>query len=136
VLQAALHRLVAWVAGGDPPPKGTTIDLTDDEVTTIARDDLGIARGGVRHPLVDVPTVVLSGDPPAGVSPKDLGVCFLFGSTTPIDQETLLERYGSADGYIAAFTTSAHEAVAAGFLLQPDADALIAEAEVNRALFE
>jgi hypothetical protein len=136
VLQAALHHLVAWVAGGDPPPKGTTIDLTDDEVTTIARDDLGIARGGVRHPLVDVPTVVLSGDPPAGVSLKDLGVCFLFGSTTPIDPEILLERYGSADGYIAAFTTSADEAVAAGFLLQPDADALIAEAEANRALFE
>ena len=62
-------------------------------------------------------------------------MCTLFGSTTPIDQETLVELYGTADEYVAAFTASADEAVAAGFLLQPDADALVAEAEENRALF-
>jgi len=135
VLQAAVHHLAAWVAGGDPPPAGTPIELTDDEKPTIDRDDLGIALGGVRHPLVDVPTVVLSGDPPGGASREDLGVCFLFGSTTPIDQATLLEMHGSADAYVEAFTESAQEAVAAGFLLQPDADALVAEAEANRALF-
>jgi hypothetical protein len=135
VLQAGLHHLVAWVDGGDPPPTGTPIELTDDEETTIARDDLGIALGGVRHPLVDVPTVVLSGDPPEGESIEDIGVCTLFGSTTPIDQATLVEMYGTADEYVAAFTASAEEAVAAGFLLQPDADALVAEAEEGRALF-
>ena len=136
VVQAALHHAVAWVGSGEPPPAGTAIELTDDEETTIARDDHGIALGGVRHPLVDVPTATLSGDPPDGLTREDGGVCFLFGSTTPFSQETLLELYGSADGYIEAFTESADEAVAAGFLLQPDADALVAEAEANRALFE
>jgi Alpha/beta hydrolase domain len=136
VIQAALHHVVAWVADGEPPPAGTAIELTDDEETTIARDDHGIALGGVRHPLVDVPTATLSGDPPGGLSREDGGVCFLFGTTTAFTQETLLELYDSADDYIAAFTESADEAVADGFLLRPDADALIAEAEENRALFE
>jgi hypothetical protein len=141
VIQAALHHLVGWVEGGEPPPAGTAIELTDDEEITIARDDHGIALGGVRHPLVDVPTATLSGDPPGGMGIEDLasgegGLCLLFGSTTPFDQETLVELYGTADEYVAAFTASADEAVAAGFLLRPDADVLIAEAEENRALFE
>ena len=135
VLQAALHHVVAWVEGGEPPPAGTPIELTDDEKTTIARDDHGIALGGVRHPMVDVPTATLSGDPPSGASSDD-GVCLLFGSTTPFHQETLADLYETADAYVAAFTASADEAVATGFLLRPDADALITEAEANRALFE
>ena len=140
VLQAALHHLVSWVKGGPPPPTGTAIELTDDDEITIARDHHGIALGGVRHPLVDVPTATISGDPPGGASIDDLaggegGVSLLFGSTTPFDRQVLTELYGTADNYVAAFTASADEAVAAGFLLQPDADTLIAEAEANRAPF-
>jgi hypothetical protein len=141
VLQAALHHVVAWVDGGEPPPPGVTLELTDDDEPTIARDDDGIAVGGVRHPLVDAPVAVLSGDPQGGGSIDEItsgnaGVCFLFGTTTPLDQQTLVERYGTADDYVAEFTTSADAAVAAGFLLRPDADALVAEAEANRVLFE
>jgi hypothetical protein len=138
VIQAALHHLVAWVGGGDPPPAGTPIELTDAEEPTIARDERGIALGGVRHPLVDVPTVVLSGDPPGGGSIADVaggGVCRLFGTTTALDQATLVQLHGDADAYLAAFAASADEAVDAGFLLRPDADALVAEADANRALF-
>jgi hypothetical protein len=141
VIQAALHHLVTWVKSGQPPPTGTAIELTDDERITIARDDHGIALGGVRHPMVDVPTATISGGPPGGASIRDLtsgegGVCVLFGSTVPFDREILTELYGTADNYVAAFNASAEEAVAAGFLLQPDADALIAEAEANRAFFD
>lgn len=140
VIQAALHHLVAWVDGGEAPPPGAAIELTDDEETTIARDDLGIALGGVRHPMVDVPIATISGDPPGGATIEDVtggssGVCVLFGTTVPFDQQTLADLYGTADDYVAAFTASAAEAVAAGVLLQPDADALVAEAEANRALF-
>jgi hypothetical protein len=141
VIQAAFHHLVGWVEGGEPPPAGTLIELTDDEEITIARADDGIALGGVRHPLVDVPTATISGDPANGETISDLtsgegGICLLFGSTVPFDQATLVERYGTADEYIEQFTASADATVAAGFLLQPDADELIAEAEANRALFE
>ena len=60
----------------------------------------------------------------------------VFGTTTALDQATLAEMYGTADAYVAAFAASADDAVAAGYLLRPDAVALIAEAEANRALFE
>lgn len=141
VLQAAFHHLVTWAAGGDRPPTGAPLELEDgdDGTVVIARDADGIARGGVRHPLVDVPTATLSGDPPGGGSIDDLAggadLCILFGSTTPFEREALVERYGTFDDYLAAFTAAADEAVTAGFLLRPDADALVAEAEANRELF-
>ena len=140
VVQAALHHLAGWVADGTPPPEGERLEMTDDDEPAIARDDLGIALGGVRTPLVDVPVVVLSGDPPTGSSAEELtsgevDVCVLFGSTTALDPATLSELYRSADDYVAEFTASADAAVEAGFLLAPDAEALVAETDDNRALF-
>ena len=140
-VQAQLHHLVAWAAGGDAPPQGERIETTDDgDGVVIVRDEHENAIGGVRNPLVDVPTATLSGEPPAGTSIEDLAdgggdLCILFGTTVPFDQETLVELYGTADDYVEQFRASAEEAVAAGFLLQPDADELIAEAEANRSLF-
>lgn len=139
VLQAAVHHLVGWVGGGSPPPEGARLELADDGEVAIARDEHGNALGGIRNPLVDVPVAALSGDPAAGTSLEDItaegGVCTLFGSTTPFDRDTLVDLYGTADTYVEQFRASAAEAVAAGFLLQPDADELIAEAEANRSLF-
>lgn len=140
VVSAALHQLVDWADGGAPPPPGEPIELTDDEDTTIARDEDGNALGGVRNPLVDVPVATLTGDPPDGATIEDLAdgggdVCVLFGSTEPFDRATLVERYGTADDYLDAFRASAEAAVEAGYLLPHDADELIAEAEANRPLF-
>jgi hypothetical protein len=139
VVQAALSHLVGWAAGGAAPPAGEPLGLENGEEVVIARDDLGIALGGVRNPLVDVPVVVATGDPPGGGSLADFddggGICLLFGGTTPIDQPTLVELHGSADAYLEAFKASAAEAVDAGFLLEYDADQLVAEAEANASLF-
>ena len=140
VVQAALSHLVGWAAGGEAPPEGDPLELENGEEVVIARDGLGIALGGVRNPLVDVPVVVATGDPPgggslAGAADGDVDICVLFGSTTPIDQTMLTEIYGTADAYLVAFEASAAEAVAAGYLLEYDADQLIAEAESNAALF-
>ncbi|WP_334143336.1 alpha/beta hydrolase domain-containing protein [Rhabdothermincola sp.] len=140
VVQAALHHLVAWVAGGEPPPTAERIELTPGD-EQIARAADGIALGGVRNPLVDVPVATLTGDPPGGATLADLasgsgGVCLLFGQTIPFDRATLVERYGTADRYVEAFRASADRTVAAGFLLRPDADQLIAEADADRVLFD
>jgi hypothetical protein len=137
VLQAALSRLVTWIADGTPPPAGTRIELTGDDPVEIKRADDGIALGGVRNPLVDVPVAATTGEPPAGKNNEDVrdDICVLFGTTTTFDRATLLERYGSADEYVKKFRASADEAVAAGFLLRADADDLIVEAEANRKLF-
>src|SRR5690606_24181659 len=131
---------IAWAAGGDPPPRGERIEVAEGDDVAITRDEHQNAVGGVRNPLTDVPTATLSGDPPGGASIDDLaegqaGLCVLFGSTIPFDQATLVELYGTADDYVRRFRAAADEAVAAGFLLPPDAEALIAEAEANRALF-
>lgn len=139
VLQAAVHQLVEWVAGGPPPPEGPRLAMSDDDQLVIDRDEHGNALGGIRNPLVDAPVATLSGEPPAGGSVEDLvddgDICMLFGSTTPFDQETLVDLYGTADGYVEQFRASSADQVELGFLLQPDADALIAEAEANRSLF-
>ena len=72
-------------------------------------------------PPVDVPTSVLSGEPPTG-GPV---VCSLSGTTTPIDPVILAERYDSIDSYLDEFAASADAAVEAGFVLPEDLEALL-----------
>ena len=47
---------------------------------------------------------------------------------------SLQERYGDHDGYVAAVRSAAANAVASGFLLQGDADALVAMAQASNVL--
>jgi len=47
---------------------------------------------------------------------------------------SLEERYGTHNGYVAAVSKAAANAVARGFLLQEDADALIAQAQASQVL--
>jgi Alpha/beta hydrolase domain len=47
---------------------------------------------------------------------------------------SLQERYGDHAGYVAAVKAAAASVVARGFLLQEDADSLIAEAEASNVL--
>jgi len=47
---------------------------------------------------------------------------------------SLEERYGSHDGYVQVVKTAAQKIVAAGFLLQTDADAVIEAAEKSNVL--
>ena len=91
----------------------------------IERDEHGNAVGGIRTPPVDVPVSRLSGEPAVGGQP----FCRLFGSTTPFDAATLARLYPTHDAYLSAFTASAEAAVDAGFILRPEADEMIAEAQ-------
>lgn len=47
---------------------------------------------------------------------------------------SLQERYGTHDGFVAAVKAAAANAVASGFLLQADADALVAQAQASHVL--
>jgi len=140
VVQAALHHLVGWTAGGDAPPEAEQIELEDGDEVVIDRDEHQIAIGGVRTPLVDVPVAAPTGEPPsdalaASQAEGELDICLLFGTTIPFDQATLVELYGTFDNYLQEFQASAAAAVSAGFLVQGDADQLIAEAQLNAPLF-
>lgn len=123
-LQAALRHMVAWVEDGTTPPSSPIIEVDDGpDGRVIARDDLGIALGGVRTPPVDVPTRVLSGDPSA----DDAGLCFLFGQTQPLPEGALTTLYTDEADYVAQLEASAAEAVANGWLLPEDAETMVAE---------
>jgi hypothetical protein len=107
---------------GEAPPEAPPLEVEGD---AIVRDERGIARGGIRTPPVDAPVAVLTGEAPPGGSI----ICLLFGETRPFDAATLAGLYPTHGDYVDAVTESADAAVAAGFLLREDADALVSEAE-------
>jgi hypothetical protein len=86
----------------------------------VRRDPDGIALGGIRTPPVDVPAVVLSGAP----GPSEEVICILMGSTVPLPPERLAERYPSVEAYREQYNANMGEAIAAGFVLEEDREAL------------
>jgi hypothetical protein len=121
VLAKAVSDLRAWVMEGTRPATATPLEVRDG---ALARDEHGIALGGVRTPPVDAPLALLRGDSTGGGY-----VCSLFGSTTPLDPATLARLYPDRASYVAAVRRSAEAAVAAGYLLDVDSAAFIDDAE-------
>ncbi len=118
VLQAALDHLERQVRDGTPPPEAPRLETTDAEARELVRDELGIARGGIRTPWVDAPSAVLSGLGQGGE-----GFLFLFGTTRSLDDGTLAQLYpGGADEHRSRFAASTTTALQAGFLLEADAE--------------
>jgi hypothetical protein len=114
-----MEHLETWVRTGTPPPKFPRVETTGTgETIEAARDELGIAKGGVRPPNVEVPLAANIGD--ATNSP---GFCRVFGHTKPFDAATLAELYpnGSAD-YVKAFNKATKQAVKDGIWLEPEAE--------------
>jgi Alpha/beta hydrolase domain len=122
VLRAAVAALRTWVVDDEPPPEAPPLEVADG---AIARDERGIARGGIRTPAVDAPVSVLTGDAPPGRSV----ICLLFGDTRPFDAATLADLYPTHQDYVDAVTESVDAAVEAGFLLDADGEAVVAAAE-------
>jgi hypothetical protein len=122
VAKAALHALVDWVANGEAPPKAPRIDVQNGQVQ---RDADAIAKGGIRTPPVDVPVTALSGAP----GPNPSTICLLLGSSKPLPAARIAQLYSSRDDYQQKFAADADQAIAAGFVLQADRDALLGFAD-------
>jgi len=124
VVMAALVDLERWVRDGKAPRHRPRLELSGHPPTAIARDAHGIALGGIRTPIVDVPLAVNAGD---GTNAP--ATCSYFGTTVPLDRATLAALYprGSAD-YAERFERAARKAVADGVWLQPEADRFVAAA--------
>ena len=120
VFNAAVRALNAWAAGGSPPPASPRLELNDDE-SDYLYDNLGNVLGGIRTPYVDAPAAVLRGEANLGNS-----FCFLFGTTSLLPAEQMASLYIDEAGFVTAVTEAADSAVAEGFLLREDADAIIA----------
>lgn len=120
VTAAAYDHLTKWVKTGQPPPVADPIEFEADG--TIARDGLGLARGGIRLSQVEAPTALNTGDN-SGAS-----FCLLFGSYVPFDDETLAGLYPSHGRYVAAVARADRANVRDGFVVRADAKQNLTEA--------
>jgi hypothetical protein len=118
VLDAVLSDLESWVRDGTPPSKFDRIETTGGgDATQIVRDEHGIAKGGLRTPIVDVPLAANIGD-----NTNSPDFCRVFGHTKPFNAATLAELYpNGSDDYVAKFDKAADEAVKASVWLEPEA---------------
>ncbi len=120
VFARAVRALDDWIQFGTAPPSGPLLDLTDDGGAFL-RDSLGNVTGGIRTPYVDAPSAILSGE-----GQSSGGFCRLFGTTQLFSAEQMASLYVDEAGFVAAVTAATEAAVAADFLLQEDAEAIIA----------
>jgi len=119
VVRAALRHLAAWARGGPAAPSAAPIEVREGE---FVRDEVGNVRGGVRTPVVDAPVEVLAGDAPGGSV-----ICGLFGRTLALAEADLRRRWSSHEAYAASYTAATEAAIAAGFVLAEDRNAVLAE---------
>ena len=132
------------VPSNAPPPIRQVIKMLVPRV-----DADGNEVGGVPNVLTDAPLGTYLGWnlTAGGARPFHQGqICNYVGGMIPFARTqaerlasgdprlSLEERYGSHDGYVAAVAQAAARAVARGFLLQADADALIALAQASQVL--
>ena len=118
--RAAVSNLVAWVMKGVAPPKAPVIQVADGE---IVRDEFGNAKGGVRSPYVDMPTV------------RYLAAARgLIGLQEPIPADKLRSLYQSRADYLKRFNQGIDKMAAGRWLLPKDGERLKAE-EANQPPF-
>ncbi|MGY0499344.1 alpha/beta hydrolase domain-containing protein [Nocardia sp. FBN12] len=120
VLEAAYRHMVTWVNGGPPPPVQPRIEFVE---SAVSRDRLGVARGGIQLPQIQVP-LARHDAVPLGA---DL-LSWLIGSSTPFTPAAITLMYGDEAAYLARFEVAARDACATGVLLERDVPALVAEA--------
>jgi hypothetical protein len=120
VLGAGYDHLVRWVERGTPPPTAEPLAFEADG--TKARDELGIAVGGIRLSQVEVPTAVDTGDN-SGPS-----FCRLFGSHEPLDDATLAQLYPTHGDHVAQVGRAGRDSVEAGYIGREDARRNLVEA--------
>lgn len=121
--RAALAKLYAWVERGAAPPREPRIETTAiGTVSTLALDENGNAKGGVRSPFLDRALARYEAHDTPGP------LCALAGAEVPLDVATLHTRYASVNDYMQAFTERLDRAIKKRTLLHADRSAILAEA--------
>lgn len=119
-MQAAIRQLHHWLDTSAPPASAPPLQIADDG--SLVLDANGIARGGLRTPWVDVPTVRLT-----GVGNSGSPVAGFVGVGEPFDAARLAELYPNGKaGYLSRFEASLDTAIANGFLLAADRQEILA----------
>jgi Alpha/beta hydrolase domain len=119
---AAFANLVDWIAKGTTPPTAPPIEVRDGE---IVRDTFGNAKGGVRSPYVDMPTVryIASAPTVEGDSPARR----MIGLQEPLSPQRLRTVYRSRENYIKRFDREVDHLVTQRWLQVKDGEALKAD---------
>ncbi len=117
----AVRHLVDWVMKGTAPPQGARIEMKDG---AIVRDEHGNAKGGIRSPYVDVPTVRYIASAPADRSNMMRG---LIGLQEPFAAEKLRTLYKSRSHYLQLFGAGIDRMVADRWITAADGAKLKAE---------
>jgi hypothetical protein len=130
LVNVGTKELNEWQEGGSPPtlaPRGEY-----ENTKTLKRDSLGIAKGGIRLPEMDVPTGVNRGDNSAAPPPNPgnaSAFCQLLGQYKPFSEETLQTLYTDYGDYVDKVKADTEKLVGEGFLLPEDGLRLVASAE-------
>lgn len=128
VISSATEKLASWARDGVAPPTSDPITLAEDG-TTVVRDNLGNALGGIRLAPFEVATALSTGfnENQPGVG----GLCFLNGTHVPFDTETLGELYPTRKAYLTAHDAAVARNVDDGFVLPEDAREMRDDARGN-----
>jgi len=125
VLDSVYDHLVEWVRDGKTPPLALPIETSNN---AIVRDADGNAKGGIQLSQHSVPTAVNRGDNSQAAGATAGQFCMLLGSYEPFNAAKLDRLYPRHDLYVKAVKEATENNLKAGFILKPDAEATIAEA--------
>jgi hypothetical protein len=111
MVQSALYDdTIQWIAYGVAPPSAPVISTTTPTGTTVVRDSLGLAQGGIRLAAQEAPTRVNSG------SNTGPGFCFLDGSSVPLTDAQLATLYPTVQSYVDKVVATTKANAAAGYI--------------------
>ena len=94
----------------------------------MALDEQGNARGGIRSPYVDVPTVKYTARNTASPQGGNAQLCGLSVYQTAIPAATLKKLYGNKDNYVKKVDARVKELEKAGWSLPVYRDLILADA--------
>jgi len=118
VMASALDKLVEWLDERRPPPSSPRIEISQfGSPSLAARDEFGIAKGGIRLSEVEVPTEYNNG---TNTGP---GACNRWGYSLPFPQQLLDELYRNHGQYVSRVSQVNDANVRAGYILRVDAQA-------------
>jgi len=125
VFHAVLDHVDRWIERGTPPPRARELEvatLTGPNGVELVRDELGIAKGGIRLSSVDVPIAL-------NASPNNPGfICRVFGRYEPFGKATLDVLYPNHGSYVSKVERVTDKNVRDGYLLRADAETIKKEA--------
>ena len=161
VLDAAFDATHRWLADGVAPPTAPPIELKQLPPSNlppapdagrgrggpagprweIVRDDVGLARGGIRLAAMAVPIAKNTGDNVGSVGAAAGGGatggggernCRLMGSWEPFDSARLMSMYPTKNDYVARVKEATEKNLKAGYITKWDAEATIRDAESSK----